>query len=244
MWALLPLKDFVQAKQRLSGALTAAERRSLFHAMVQDVLDVVAAQGFEQLVLVSDDPAASLLAEHYGAICWRETELEVSGLNAVVGRAAARAQQQGAQSVAVIHGDLPLISAAELDQLCAAHARQQADRRVTLATDRHGSGSNILLVSPPTLMDFAYGQNSCELHRQRAEAAGAVFESLQLAGVGRDIDNVEDIVDLLQGDWPGRAQHTLQYLIDSGIAARLGTIAAGGANHDQFFKEKGKHGSE
>ena len=40
VWALLPLKDFVNAKKRLSGVLSAAERRRLFHVMVEDVLDV------------------------------------------------------------------------------------------------------------------------------------------------------------------------------------------------------------
>ena len=69
MWAILPLKDFVSAKQRLSGVLSASERRRLFHAMVEDVLSALShAETIDSIVIVSDDPAASLLAERYGAV--------------------------------------------------------------------------------------------------------------------------------------------------------------------------------
>ena len=65
MWAVLPLKDFVSAKQRLSGVLSATERRRLFHAMVEDVLSVlIQAPSIVGIVIVSDDPTAALMARH------------------------------------------------------------------------------------------------------------------------------------------------------------------------------------
>ena len=54
MWSVLPLKDFVSAKQRLSGVLSAAERHRLFHAMVEDVLSVLTqAPSIDGTVIVS-----------------------------------------------------------------------------------------------------------------------------------------------------------------------------------------------
>ena len=66
MWAVLPLKDFVSAKSRLSGVLSPVERRRLFHAMVEDVLSVLSDSDLiDGVLLVSDDPTAALLAEHF-----------------------------------------------------------------------------------------------------------------------------------------------------------------------------------
>jgi len=80
VWAILPLKDFVDAKQRLSGVLTDHERRHLFHAMVEDVLDVLAGHpALEQTVIVSDDPGAESLAERYGVMVWSEMSLGLTG---------------------------------------------------------------------------------------------------------------------------------------------------------------------
>ena len=38
MWAIVPVKDMVVAKQRLSTFLDAKERQNLFHSMLTDVL--------------------------------------------------------------------------------------------------------------------------------------------------------------------------------------------------------------
>lgn len=233
MWAVLPIKDFSQVKQRLSGVLTPTERRHLFHAMVQDALDVLTVQPeLERCVLVSDDPAAGLLAEHYGALCWREQELGAAGLNAVATAAATRIAAAGADSMMIVHGDLPLLQAGELRELVACHRAASGERAVTLATDRHGDGSNIVLCRPPTALEFAYGPGSCRRHRLNAERAGAAFDVLQLPGASRDIDSSDDLFDLLDVQWHDRALHTMNYLRESGIVHRLRAMAAGGANTD------------
>ncbi len=237
MWALLPLKDFVQAKQRLSGVLSATERRSLFHAMVQDVLEVLSREpALQRLVLVSDDPTASLLAEHYRADCWREAEVGGRGLNGVV-RAAVQRMAGDTDTVMIVHGDLPLLNAAELRELIAQHRCEPAPRKVTLATDRRGEGSNVLLCSPPAVIDFAYGPDSNRRHRELAAAAGAQFNECRLPGIGRDIDVSDDLQDLLDPRWQGRAVYTLRYLRDSGLDARLRAMAAGTANTDYHKRD-------
>ena len=66
VWALLPLKDLVKAKTRLSGVLAPHERRALAQAMVEDVISVlVTLEELEGILLVSDDPAAELLSHKY-----------------------------------------------------------------------------------------------------------------------------------------------------------------------------------
>lgn len=238
MWALLPLKDFVQAKQRLAGTLTVSERRGLFHAMVEDVLTVLAAHpSFERTVVVSDDPAAQLLAEHYGIDCWSERELGVSGLNAVV--SAALQKMAGLQlglpqvtSAMVVHGDLPLLGAQELNTLIDQHTElmKTHSSAVTIATDRHGRGSNILVCDPARAPTLAYGQDSCEAHYAAASAMHLPAQILALQGISQDIDTREDLQHLLSMAPTSAAERTLTYLFQAGIAQRLQHLQSGPAN--------------
>lgn len=237
MWVLIPLKNFVDAKLRLSGMLSAGERRGLVQAMVEDVLSVVVAEpSFEGIVLLSDDPAAGLLAAHFGVRCWSERALGAAGLNGAVSAGVARLAAEGADTVVVVHGDIPLVDGCELAQLLDNH-RSRSGPRVTIAPDRQGDGSNIVLCTPPEVMAFAYGENSCHAHRRNAIDGGASCEVLPLPGVGRDIDNAGDLLALLHPRWHDRAGRTLEYLHDSGIASRLRALAAGGANAEFSQRE-------
>ncbi len=223
VWALLPLKDFVNAKQRLSGVLAPHERRHFFQAMVEDVLDVLAGhEAITQTLIVSDDPSAKLLAEHYAVKYWPEQSLAGTGLNGVVSTVAQRLQRQGVDSLLVVHGDLPLLSADQLNQLIAAHVAAPA---VTLAPDRHGQGSNCMLCSPPAVVDFHYGEQSYQQHQAACADRGVRFNALTLPGIACDIDTPEDLMVLLEcGD---REKKSIRYLHEQGIAQRLRAMSIG-----------------
>lgn len=224
VWALLPLKDFVNAKQRLSGVLSPQERRHFFHCMVEDVLDVLAVhEAIEETVIVSDDPSAELLAEHYGVKFWPEQSLPGNGLNAVVTGLASELQQRGVEDLLVVHGDLPLLDAGQINTLLAGHKPAPS---VTVAPDRHHRGSNCLLCSPPAVIDFHYGENSFYKHQQACENRGAMFSEVKLDGIGCDIDNPEDLLVLLER--AGAEKKSIRYLQQMGIAERLQAMSIGG----------------
>jgi FO synthase len=224
VWALLPLKDFVNAKQRLSGVLAAHERRHLFHVMVEDVLEVLANHpAIEQTLIVSDDPSAQLLADRYGVLCWPEAVLgsdgsSPAGLSAVVDAAAQKLQQQGVESMLVVHGDLPLLTADEIQQLINRH-KSLVSPALTIAPDTVNDGSNCVLVTPPNAIEFCYGKGSFARHIEAAQARSVATASLKLAGASCDIDKPADLIKLIT-----RAEkngHTLRYLQESGIDKRL-----------------------
>ena len=229
MWAILPLKDFVSAKQRLSGLLSPSERRGLFQAMVEDVLATLC--GHPQLdgvLLVSDDPAAKLLAQHYGAEFLPETELEAKGLNAVVTATVRRLAERGNDEVLVVHGDLPLLTREEISTLIATH-RRAGRPAVTIATDRHRKGSNCVVATPASALEFCYGADSLAAHSAQSETLGAQLTVLELTGAGCDIDRPADLLVCLQQS-EGGAGHTREYLRQSGIDRRLALMTADEAN--------------
>lgn len=232
IWAVIPLKDFVQAKQRLSGVLSVDERRQLFAAMVDDVLRSFSqSQELDRVIVLSDDAEACLLAEHYGLDYWRESELQATGLNGVVTAALKRAASVGCAECMIAHGDLPLLNRAELDRFIQQH-RAQPQPSLSIAPDRRGGGSNMMLLPAATDFDFCYGENSFQRHCDNASALGLDLQVYHAAGSACDIDELEDMLQLLMPDWVQRASSTLAYLDRSGIALRLRAVAAGGANTD------------
>ncbi len=222
LWALLPLKDFVNAKQRLSGVLAANERRHLFHAMVEDVLAVLTSHPeLDQTVIVSDDPSAQLLAEHYGVLCWSESSLQASGLSTVVTAAADKITRQGVESLLVVHGDLPLLTTEEVSALIAKHKTTATidSQAMTIAPDSKINGSNCLLVSPPDALQFQYGDNSFAKHCATARQQGMAINTLILAGASCDVDEPSDLLTVCAQQKP--STKTMSYIRDSGIGDRL-----------------------
>jgi 2-phospho-L-lactate guanylyltransferase len=87
--------------------------------------------------------------------------------------------------------------------------------------DRHGTGTNGLLLSPPDVIAPAFGPGSCERHRQLAARAGVHCRVERTRSLSLDIDTRADLDELrarLAGDG-GRAPHTRAAL---GLAVPLG----------------------
>ncbi len=229
MWVILPLKDLVLAKQRLSGVLSDSERRALFQAMVEDVLDALCASDkVEQVVLVSDDPTAPLLAEHYNILCWSEAELrgpDSKGLNATLQAAVAQLAGQGQKHVMIVHGDLPLLTTTDVDTFIDNHEAADAARKMTLNSDDSGTGTNVLALTPPDLLRFEYGSQSAQLHAEQAEECGALVQLTRLPGMCTDIDDVEDLIVLAGSTDMQHAAATRRYLGAAGLIKRLQLIA-------------------
>lgn len=221
MWAILPLKPFTLAKQRLAGVLAAELRIGLQIAMACDVLCVLAGHDdIDGVVVVSDDPGAARFAQEHGADFLSEAALGVHGLNPVVQAAVGRFARDGEDEVMIIHGDLPLLTRGEIARLVREHRLAPAPA-LTIATDRHHDGSNVLLCSASAPLTFAYGKGSCAQHRKQAAQAGLHCHVLTLPGLSRDIDEPEDLFALLESADDETATHTRAYLARSGIARHL-----------------------
>ena len=217
--ALVPLKDLVRAKTRLAGLLSPSERRALAQAMVEDVLGVLALHPeIEGITLLSDDPAAHLLAARYGASHWAESELGCRGLNAVVASASDRLLAVRGAPLLLLHADLPLLSAADISAVLAAR-RETAG--LVVGCDRHGTGTNLLCFDAASAPSFCFGPESCARHLAAARERGAPVTVLRRPGIGLDVDEPQDLVALL-GQLDGIvAGHTDALVNGSGLGARV-----------------------
>src|SRR5579875_1473324 len=155
--AILPIKTMGAAKQRLRDELDAAPRRALVEAMFSDVLVALRRAKLVDLILVvSKDHGAQRIAGGYGAMVADDDD---RGHNAAAGRGIDRALELGADRALLVPGDCPLLDPGELDELIAQPAPSPS---VLIVPDRHGTGTNALLLTPPAAMTPSFGEGSHE----------------------------------------------------------------------------------
>ncbi|HEY3021826.1 MAG TPA: 2-phospho-L-lactate guanylyltransferase [Solirubrobacteraceae bacterium] len=194
--AVLPVKRFARAKQRLRGALDEGARERLAAAMAGDVLDVVCGCGtFERVVVVTAEPAISEQAAACGAHVVEDRDEAGQSAAAAVGVLAAR--EIGAQRVLLVPGDTPCVRAGDLEVVLA------RDEPVVIVPDRHGTGTNALLLTPPGAIAPAYGPGSRRRHETAAAAAGVDHAVLEVPALGLDVDTPDDLAALRAGGTPG-----------------------------------------
>jgi 2-phospho-L-lactate guanylyltransferase len=203
--AILPIKSFDDAKQRLGEGLEAGPRRALAEAMFSDVVVALRRAGsVDRILVVSADSTAHQIAAGYGA---GVLDAPDEGHNAAASAGIRVALEAGVERVLLVPGDCPLLDPHELDQLIAHPAR---GRSALIVPDRHGTGTNALLLTPPDSLEPAFGPGSCERHVANAHAAGTSAEVVGVPTLAIDLDTPEDL-DALQAalvERHGGAAHT------------------------------------
>jgi 2-phospho-L-lactate guanylyltransferase len=207
--AVLPVKRFAAAKQRLGTGMPGRRRRDLVAAMAADVLAALAqARMIERTILVSAEPRAHELA--------RAVEAEVVDDPGERSHSEAarlgidRAVTLGADCVVLVPGDCPLLEPRELDGLLTA----LPERHVAVVPDRQGTGTNALVLAPPTAMPPAFGEGSCARHVASAESRGLSVSVEHVQSMALDLDTPADLIALQREltAQPGRARRTARAL--------------------------------
>ncbi|MFZ5852993.1 MAG: 2-phospho-L-lactate guanylyltransferase [Chloroflexota bacterium] len=194
--ALVPVRSLETAKSRLGGRLDAEERQALVRDLLErTVATALATAGLGATIVVSADEALLELARSLGAEALRESG---SGLNAALDEARRAAISAGATAVLALPADLPRVSPAAIEAVLEAgrSATRQAPERpvVVLVPDRHGEGTNALLVAPPDAIPFAFGPGSRRRHADLAAGLGATYRELEGGALSLDLDTPEDLL--------------------------------------------------
>jgi 2-phospho-L-lactate/phosphoenolpyruvate guanylyltransferase len=206
--AVLPVKRFGAAKQRLAAGIDDDRRETLVAAMLEDVLEAIgAARAIERAIAVTDERRAAELAVAAGADVVPDPGGGHSGA-ALAG--AARAQELGAGCVVLLPGDCPLLDPRELERLLTG----MPDRYVSIVPDRHGTGTNALALAPPDAIRPTFGEGSCARHVAAAREAGVPYAVEELPSLALDLDTPADAVALTREleAHPGRARRTAKAL--------------------------------
>ena len=165
LWAIVPVKPLRYGKSRLAGTLTEDQRTELNRALLQHTLETLSEiEEVDGVLVVSRDPHALTVARSHGARTVQENGQPQ--LNTALKRATVVAQVYATRGVLVLPADLPLIAKDDILELV---RRAQEPPVVVIAPDRHGRGTNALLISPPGLIEYDFGENSFQRHCERAK---------------------------------------------------------------------------
>ena len=190
--AILPVKRFGVAKARLGDELSGGTRRALAEAMVTDVLMALRrTKAVAEVLVVTSEPAAEAIGRGYGANVLYDSD--EAGQSAAARIGIAHALEAQATRVLLVPGDTPAVDPAELDALL---DRPATGRSVVIVPDRHGTGTNALLLTPPDVIEPAFGPDSRSLHEQAAAAAGIPCTVEEVSTLSLDVDTVHDLADL------------------------------------------------
>lgn len=185
VWAVVVARTGPKAKTRLAPALDAEARSALAVAMLTDVLRATRKAGLVGIVAVLDPPQAPI----EGTVTLPDPgEGLVRAVEAGIGAAVA----SGARSVIVLPGDIPLLEARDVRMLAA------APPAVVVVPDRSGTGTNALVLRPPTVIAPAFGPGSAARHLSAARVAGAEARLVERANVALDIDTPGDLAELVR----------------------------------------------
>ena len=212
VFAAVPVKDLMNAKQRLIPALKPAERHDLAAAMLEDVLDALAAADGLDVHLVTRDPDILALAWRRGVPCL--TESANRGHTEAVAFAQIEAARRGAEAFLTIPGDVPCTTPEEVLALLATAGAPG----VTFVPSRSGLGTNAALLSPVDIMPLTFGEPSFANHLEAARARGLAPRVLTLDGIGLDVDAAEDLRLLLVH---GASTRAGRLCLARGLAQRL-----------------------
>ena len=190
--AVLPVKSFGRAKQRLGDAVGQPDRAELAAGMVGDVLAALAAvPELDDVVVVTAEPRAAAAAREAGA--------HVIGDPVEAGQSAAAALRRG-------RGGAPRRRRGPCS--CRATARRSTPAEVSallggypgagvvIVPDRHGSGTNALLLTPPGAIAPSFGPGSFARHAAGGAAAGARVRVAHAPSLELDVDTPGDLAAL------------------------------------------------
>ena len=190
VFAIVPVGTLAGAKSRLGAVLDAEEREELAvrlaRTTIQAVLD---ARRVDETLVVTPDDDVRALADRLGARALRQ---RAGGLNRGIDTGRDEAVAAGAAAILIVPIDLPNVTPAAIDAVV---GTLEDTRRplVAIVPDRHGRGTNALLIAPPDAIEPCFGGDSHAAHLAAAAAAGAAIVELD-GPLTIDLDTPDDLL--------------------------------------------------
>ncbi len=193
IWAAVPVKEFVGAKQRLAALLSPEQRQALAAAMLEDVLAALAEAPLAGIMVNTVDPVATELARRYGARVVTDGARDGhTGAVMAMGRILAA---EGCAGMLTVPGDIPRVTAAEIAAVIEARCTAPS---VTIVPAHDERGSNAVLCCSPTVMPLRFGDDSFLPHLATARELGIEPTILKRPGIGLDIDQPADLLAFMR----------------------------------------------
>jgi 2-phospho-L-lactate/phosphoenolpyruvate guanylyltransferase len=222
--ALIPVKGFGNAKQRLSPLLDAADRELLAEVMFRDVLkQVLKARGLVETYVVTGDNKVAEIAASLGAQLIREKAEK--GETDAVDFARRELKQLGGEAVLIIPGDMPLVRSADIEEVLAQIPEGAAFPFALLVPSHDRMGTNALLLAPPDIIKLRFGYDSFTYHMSQVSAEGLPLRFIENERIALDIDEPKDLERFLSfGFEDGESTRAVRSMLADQVAEKSRSI--------------------
>jgi 2-phospho-L-lactate/phosphoenolpyruvate guanylyltransferase len=178
---IVPVKRFRDAKQRLEGV---GNRAALAEALTRDTLEAVASSSRVRMVLVmTDDP--QLVDDLRLPVAAVVRTQRSPGLNGAISDGLAYAGESWPDfGVAVLQGDLPALTAEDLDAVL----ESAEEVPLGIVPDADGRGTAMITGTPGMPLLPAFGEGSAARHQELGHKPIRASERLR-----RDVDTRADL---------------------------------------------------
>jgi 2-phospho-L-lactate guanylyltransferase len=224
--ALMPVKGFRNAKQRLSPLLGSAAREVLAETMFRDILrEVRLARGLVGTFVVTGDDKVAAIAAMAGAEVIRESA--ENGETGAVDFARLELKRAGCEAVLILPGDMPLVRARDVEQILAQVPDGATAPFALLVPSHDRLGTNALLLAPPDAIPLRFGYDSFTFHSAQVSAQGLPLYGFENEHIALDIDEPQDLerflaYDLRDGDSTRVARELLG---EAAVQLKRGSVA-------------------
>jgi len=218
--ALIPVKGFRNAKQRLSPLLDAADRELLAEVMFRDVLkQVLKARGLVETYVVTGDSKVAEIATSHGAQLIRE-EVE-KGETDAVDFARRELKQLQREAVLIIPGDMPLVRSVDIEEVLAQVPEGAGFPFALLVPSHDRLGTNALLLAPPDIIKLRFGYDSFTYHMSQLSAQGLPLRFIENEHLALDIDEPKDLERFLSfGFEDGESTRAVRAMLADQVAEK------------------------
>jgi 2-phospho-L-lactate/phosphoenolpyruvate guanylyltransferase len=221
--ALIPVKGFGNAKQRLSPLLDAADRELLAEVMFRDVLkQVLKARGLVETYVVTGDNKVAEIAASLGAQLIREKAEK--GETDAVDFARRELKQLGGEAVLIIPGDMPLVRSADIEEVLAQIPEGAAFPFALLVPSHDRMGTNALLLAPPDIIKLRFGYDSFTYHMSQVSAEGLPLRFIENERIALDIDEPKDLERFLSFGFDGESTRAVRAMLADQVAEKSRSI--------------------
>lgn len=190
LWLVVPVKPFAEGKSRLATVLSWQQRRGLNHYLFHNLLaQAKAAQVFTGVIVVGRDPQV------VAGVDWERVYFEQEekpSLNDALAQGRRRALLQGAEAILILPADLPLLAVEDITQLYKLGRTQPS----MVIAPSHDGGTNALLLHPPQMLSFAFGEQSFARHCTLAEKSRLPYHIYESPSLSFDLDWPKDLAQL------------------------------------------------
>lgn len=188
LWAIVPVKPLRRGKSRLSDILSEEERNQLNQYLFTHTIEVLKeVDAISDILVVSRDSYVLTHAREMGVRT--VTENGTPELNNALLRASLFSKAFSTEGVLIVPADLPLLTPKDVVDFI---EQRTQPPMIVITPDRRQQGTNMLLIDPPDLIKFSFGENSFSRHSNLAESRGAKVIVHENERIALDLDIPED----------------------------------------------------